>query len=242
MTTTSRDKELSLIQHLAELRQRLIVAAVAVLVTTALAFIFSQQIVRFLLLPSGVAKCVALSPTENFTTFMRVSLFAGIALAMPVLLYEIYAYVDPALMSNERRFVLTSGPFVLALFVAGMAFCYYLLLPNALHFLINFGSEVVENQLRCSEYLSFVTTFILGVGLIFELPAIIVALVRIGVVQRSWLTKQRRYVFLLAFIVGAIITPTPDPFNQTLVSLPMYLLFELGLLISRFVGGPRAAA
>ncbi len=242
MTEAARDKELSLIQHLAELRQRLIVAAVAVAITTALAFLFSQQIVRFLLVPSGVAKCVALSPTENFTTFMRVSLFAGIALAMPVLLYEIYAYVDPALMANERRFVLTSGPFVLGLFVAGMAFCYYLLLPNALNFLIHFGSEVVENQLRCNEYLSFVTTFILGVGLIFELPAIIVALVRIGVVQRSWLAKQRRYVFLLAFIVGAIITPTPDPFNQTLVSLPMYFLYELGLLISRFVGGPRPAA
>lgn len=242
MPSTTRDKELSLIQHLAELRQRLIVAAVAVAVTTALAFVFSQQIVRFLLVPSGIAKCVALSPTENFTTFMRVSLFAGVALAMPVLLYEIYAYIDPALMTNERRFVLTSGPFVLGLFVAGMAFCYYLLLPNALNFLLHFGSEVVENQLRCNEYLSFVTTFILGVGLIFELPAIIVALVRIGIVQRSWLTKQRRYVFLLAFIVGALITPTPDPFNQTLVSLPMYFLYELGLLISRFVGGPRRAA
>jgi sec-independent protein translocase protein TatC len=242
VTTVARDKELSLIQHLAELRQRLIVSAVAVGITTALAFLFAQQIVRFLLVPSGIQKCIALSPTENFTTFMRVSLFAGVALAMPVLLYEIFAYIDPALMPNERRFVLTSGPFVLALFVAGMAFCYYLLLPNALNFLLHFGSEVVENQLRCNEYLSFVTTFILVVGLIFELPAIIVALVRIGIVQRSWLTKQRRYVILAAFIIGAIIAPTPDPYNQTLVALAMYFLFELGLLISRFVGGPRSAA
>ncbi len=242
MTGATRDKELSLIQHLAELRQRLIVAAVAVGITSTLSFLFSQQLVRFLLVPSGIQKCVALSPTENFTTFMRVAVFAGIALAMPVLLYEIFAYIDPALMPNERRFVLTTGPFVLALFVAGMAFCYYLLLPNALNFLIHFGSEVVENQLRCNEYLSFVTTFILVVGLIFELPAIIVALVRIGIVQRGWLTKQRRYVLLAAFIIGAIVAPTPDPYNQTLVALAMYLLFEVGLLISRFVGGPRPAA
>ncbi len=237
-----RDKELSLVEHLDELRRRLVVAAVAVGITTVIAFVFDEQLIRFLLAPSGIEKCIALSPTENFTTFMRVALFAGIALAMPVLLYEVYAYVDPALMPNERRFVLTSGPFVLALFVGGMAFCYYVLLPNAIKFLITFGSAVIENQLRCSEYLSFVTTFILGLGLVFEMPAIIVALIRIGVVQRSWLTRQRRYVFLASFVVGAIITPTPDPFNQTLVSLPLYLLFELGLLISRFVGGPRRAA
>lgn len=242
MSSSARDKELSLIQHLDELRRRLVVSAIAVAVTTSFAFLFSTSIVRFLLVPSGIEKCVALSPTENFTTFLRVALFAGIALAMPVLLYEIFAYVDPALMPNERKFVLTSGPFVMLLFVGGMAFCYYLLLPNALNFLVHFGSEVIENQLRCNEYLSFVTTFILGVGLIFELPAVIVALIRIGVVQRSWLTKQRRFVFLGAFILGAVITPTPDPFNQTLVSLPIYLLFEFGLLLSRFVGGPRRAA
>ncbi len=242
MSVDARDKELSLVQHLDELRRRLIVAAVAVVATTGIAFLFSSHIVRFLLVPSGIQRCVAFSPTENFTTFLRVALFAGIALAMPVLLYEIYAYVDPALMSNERKFVLVSGPFVLALFVIGMAFCYYVLLPNALNFLIHFGSDVIDNQLRCNDYLSFVTTFILGVGLIFELPALIVALVRIGVVQRSWLTKQRRYVFLASFVAGAIITPTPDPFNQTLVSLPIYLLYEIGLLLSRFVGGPRRAA
>lgn len=242
MTADARDRELSLIEHLDELRRRLVVAAVAVLITTAGAFFFAVPIIKFLLAPSGIARCLALSPTENFTTFMRVSLFAGIALAMPVLLYEIFAYVDPALLPRERRFVLTSGPFVLGLFVGGMAFCYYVLLPNAIKFLINFGSEVIENQLRCAEYLSFVTTFILGVGIVFEMPAIIVALVRIGVVQRSWLARQRRYVFLLVFVIGAIITPTPDPFNQTLVALPMYLLYEAGLLISRFVGGPRRAA
>lgn len=242
MTDHARDRELSLIEHLDELRRRLVVTAVAVAITSALAFSFSQPIVKFLLVPSGVAKCIALSPTENFTTFMRVSLFAGIALAMPVLLYELYAYIDPALLPRERRFVLTSGPFVLGLFVGGMAFCYYLLLPNALTFLINFGSEVIENQLRCSEYLSFVTTFILGLGIVFEMPAIIVALVRIGVVQRSWLARQRRYVFLGVFVVAAVLTPTPDPFNQTLVALPMYLLYEAGLLLSRFVGGPRPAA
>ena len=263
-SATQRDKELSLVQHLTELRDRLMVASIAVVITTVLAFIFSVDIIRILMLPvncsffhidSGQApylfidyvcdqnraKLIALSPTENFTTFMRVSLFSGIALAMPVILYEIYAYVDPALYPNERRFIRWSGLPILGLFALGMSFCYFVLLPNAIKFLISFGSDVIENQLRASDYISFVTTFILGVGLVFEVPVIIYTLVRVGVVRRDWLTRQRRYVFLLAFVVGAVITPTPDPFNQTLVSVPMYLLFELGLFLARFVPKPRAA-
>src|SRR6266542_5177053 len=226
MATTARDKELSLLQHLGEFRDRLMVASIAVLVTTAISFFFATDIIKILLVPSGVSKLIALNPTENFTTYMRVALFSGIALAMPVILYEIYAYIDPALLPKERRFALTLGPFVLLLFAAGMLFCYFVLLPNALKFLVNFGGEVIENQLRASEYLSFVTTFILGMGIVFEVPVIIFALVRI--VKRDWLARQRRYVFLLSFVIGAVITPTPDPFNQTLVSIPMYLLFELG--------------
>ena len=239
---SDRDKELSLVQHLGELRSRLMVASIAVVITTVIAFVFSVDIIRILMLPAGVSRLIALSPTENFTTFMRVSLFSGIALAMPVILYEIYMYIDPALHPHERRFALRLGPFVLLLFVVGMAFCYFILLPSALKFLINFGSDVIDNQLRASEYISFVTTFILGVGLVFEVPVIIYGLVAVHVVKRSWLVKQRRYVFLLVFVVGAIIPPTPDPFNQTLVAIPMYLLWELGLFLARFAGGPRAAS
>lgn len=239
---TERDKELSLVQHLKEFRDRLMVACIAIAITTAISFLFTTDIIKLLLVPAGVSKLVALSPTENFTTYFRVALFSGFALSMPVVLYEIYAYIDPALHPNERRFALTLGPFVLLLFVAGMLFCYFILLPNALKFLINFGSEVIDNQLRASEYLSFVTLFIVGMGVVFEMPVLIYALIRIGIVQRSWLTSRRRYVFLLSFVIAAVLTPTPDPFNQTLVALPMYLLFELGLLLARFGGGRRAAA
>lgn len=262
---TERDKELSLVQHLTELRDRLMVASIAVVITTAFAFIFSVRIIEWLLIPVNCSffhidaqhfpfivpeyvcdvtrtKLASFSPTENFTTFMRVSLFSGIALAMPVILYEIYAYIDPALFPNERRFIRWSGIPILGLFITGMAFCYFILLPNAIKFLINFGGDVIENQLRASDYISFVTTFILGVGLVFEVPVIIYTLVRVGVVQRAWLAKQRRYVFLLVFVAGAILTPTPDPFNQTLVAVPMYLLWEFGLFLARFVPKRQVAA
>jgi sec-independent protein translocase protein TatC len=239
---SERDKELSLVQHLGELRDRLMVASIAVVITTAISFLFATDIIKILMLPAGVTKLIALNPTENFTTYMRVALFSGIALSMPVILYEIYAYIDPALHPGERRFALTAGPFVLLLFVVGMLFCYYGLLPSSLKFLVSFGSEVIENQLRASEYLSFVTTFILGMGVVFEVPVLIYALVRVRVLNRSWLAKQRRFVVVIVLIVGAIITPTPDPFNQLLVAVPMYLLFELGLFLARFGGGPRAAS
>ena len=240
---SERDKELSLMQHLKELRSRLMVAAFGVLVTTTLAFFFAKDIILLLEAPAHLGKPLQIiSPTEGFTTYMRVSLFTGIALSMPIILYEIYAYINPALRPNERRFLLTLGPFVLLLFIGGMAFCYFLLLPNAINFLFTFGSEVFEAAPRASEYISFVTTFILGVGLVFEMPVIIFAITSIGLVKRSWLAKQRRYVVLLVFVLGAVITPTPDPFNQTLVAIPMYLLFELGLLLSRFGGGLRRAS
>ena len=230
-------------QHLGELRNRLMVASFGVLITTGIAFFFAKDIILLLEAPAHLGKPLQIiSPTEGFTTYMRVSLFTGIALSMPIILYEIYAYIDPALRPKERRFLLTLGPFVLLLFVGGMAFCYFLLLPNAINFLFTFGSEVFEASPRASEYISFVTTFILGSGLVFEMPVIIYAITAIGLVQRSWLAKQRRYVVLGVFIVAAVITPTPDPFNQTLVAIPMYLLFEVGLLLSRFGGGLRRAS
>lgn len=238
---SDRDKELSLVQHLKELRDRVMVIAIAVVATSLISFFFATDVIRILLIPSGQTSLLALNPTENFTTYMRVALFSGIALSMPVILYEIYAYIDPALHPNERRFALTLGPFVLALFVGGMLFCYFLLLPNALKFLINFGSPVITNELRAADYLSFVTTFILGMGIVFEVPVIIFALIRLHVVSRAWLAKQRRYVFLLSFVLGALITPTPDPFNQVLVAFPMYLLYELGMLLGRIAEGRRAA-
>src|SRR6266498_1143269 len=189
---SERDKELSLVQHLGELRDRLMVASIAVVATTAISFFFATDIIKILLIPAGVDKLSSFNPTENFATYMRVALFSGIALAMPVILYEIYAYIDPALHPNERRFALTLGPFILLLFVGGMLFCYFFVLPNALKFLINFASDVFENQLRASEYLSFVTTFILGMGIVFEMPVLIFALIKVGVVRHSWLAKQRR--------------------------------------------------
>ena len=229
-----RDREMTLMEHLAELRTRLVMSAIAVLLTTAASVVFAEQIIRWLMVPSGISQLQVLSPTEGFTNYFRVALFSGIALAMPVILYQVFRYIDPALHPHERRFVIAMGLPVIGLFVLGVLFCYYVLLPPALQFLTTFGGGVFRPDLRANEYLSFVTTFMLGMGIVFEMPAIIFALVKVRVLRRDWLARQRRYVFLLAFVLAAVLTPTPDPFNQTLVGLPLYLLFELGLFLSRF--------
>lgn len=239
---TGHDRELSLMEHLEELRRRMYIMAIGVAVMTAISFTFAETVIRILLLPSGLTSCITLAPTEGFATFMRVALFSGIAMAMPIIVWQLFAYIDPALMPNERKFVLRLGPFVVLLFVTGMSFCYFLLLPQALGFLVNFGGTVFDAQLRCAEYIEFVTVFILAMGIVFEVPAIMFALVRVHVVSRRRLAAARRYVFLGVFLAAALITPTPDPFNQTLVAIPLYVLYELGLLISRFAGGSRTAS
>jgi sec-independent protein translocase protein TatC len=236
-----RDREMSLLEHLQELRSRLLIAAIGVLVTTAVSFLFAEQVIRWLMAPGDVDQLTILNPTETFTTYMRVSLFTGIGLAMPVILYQVFRYVDPALHPGERRFLLRMGLPIIALFVLGVAFCYYLLLPSALGFLKNFGAGVFETEWRASEYISFVTTFLLAMGLVFEMPALLFALVKVRVLERRWLARQRRFVFLASFLVAALITPTPDPFNQTLVGLPLYFLFELGLFLARFAEPQRRA-
>jgi sec-independent protein translocase protein TatC len=232
---------MSLLEHLQELRSRLLIAAIGVLVTTAVSFLFAEQVIRWLMAPGDVDQLTILNPTETFTTYMRVSLFTGIGLAMPVILYQVFRYVDPALHPGERRFLLRMGLPIIALFVLGVAFCYYLLLPSALGFLKNFGGGVFETQWRANEYISFVTTFLLAMGLVFEMPALLFALVKVRVLERRWLARQRRFVFLASFLVAALITPTPDPFNQTLVGLPLYFLFELGLFLARFAEPQRRA-
>src|SRR3989449_6500616 len=156
-TARERDKELSLVQHLGELRNRLVVSAITLVATTAIAFYFGTQLIRILLIPVDCTfiptySCheppttlVSFSPTENFTTYFRVALFAGFALAMPVILYQIYAYIDPALLPKERRFIRLIGLPVHGLFSPGILFCYFVLLPNAIKLLRTFRDEGCKN-------------------------------------------------------------------------------------------------
>jgi len=222
-------------EHLRELRDRLIKAAIALVLATSLSFLFVEQEVGVLVkLASDTGHTlIALKPTEIFVAYLKVAFYTGIALAMPLLVYQLFRFLAPGLTRAERRWILISLPAVTIFFLGGMVFCYFLVLPSALDFLLNFGSKDIVAQNSISEFLSFVTTFLLAVGISFQTPIIVFLLSKLGIATPKRLSKFRRWAYVLAFVAAAIITPTPDPVNQTIVAVPIILLYELGIIFAR---------
>jgi sec-independent protein translocase protein TatC len=228
------DGTMSLVEHLEEVRDRLVRSVIGLVVTTSLAFLFITPIMSLLLNLAGAHPVQAIDPTETFSTYFKVAFTVGIGLAMPLLVYEFLRFLAPGLQRGERRAIYFSLPFVVLCFVTGALFCYVLVLPSALNFLLGFGDPRILKQVSLTKFIGFVSNFILACGVAFELPVVIFMLAKLGVVSYKRLTRFRKYAFLLAFVGAAILTPTPDPFNQALVAGPLFLLYELGLQMSRF--------
>lgn len=225
---------MSVLQHLAELRQRLIISGIAAAVTVCVAAAFlTWPIIGLLSSPAGV-KLAALRPAETFVTYMKVSLVAGIGLAMPVIVWQGLLYLLPALHRSERRWIYIGVPSITLAFAIGLAFGFFFVIPFAVRFLIGFGGDFVEPVWSVEAYLSFVSSLIFWIGASFETPIILFFLAKTGVVNARQLGRMRRHALLGAFLLGAMITPTPDPVNQTIVSVPIYLLYELGVFLARF--------
>lgn len=221
-------------EHLVELRNRLIKAALAVVLTTAISFIFAEQEVKLLADLAKGRPLTTFAPTEAFVGYLKVAFITGIAASMPIIVYQLFRFMAPGLSRRERRWILWSLPGITVFFLLGVVFCYFLVLPSALDFLLNFGTPVVNPLLRLNDYLSFVTRFLLAVGLAFETPLIIFMLAKLGVATPKRLSRFRRWAIVLAFVIAAIITPTPDPINQTIVAVPIIILYEVGLVFARF--------
>jgi sec-independent protein translocase protein TatC len=234
------DVEMSLGEHLSELRRRLLIAALSVLLFTIIGFIFIDPIIEFLRQPAPQDLPLhQFSPTEGLFTFMKVALMVGVAGAMPMLVYQIGAYVMPGLTRRERRYLYMLVPTSTFAFIVGMAFCYFVVLRFALGFLIgaeSFVSEQVESVISVRFYIDFVARMMLALGIVFQTPIFIYFLSSIGLVDTQRLSRWRPFVIVICAIVAAVITPTPDPFNQALVAIPMYLLYEVGILLSRITG------
>jgi sec-independent protein translocase protein TatC len=235
------DKEMTLLEHLDELRGRLVASAVGVVAGILVAIIplpgvgsITETVVKLLAERAPAGKLSTLAPGEGFFTFLEVAMLIGIALSMPVIVYQVLAFVTPALYENEKKYLFIAVPGVTVSFAAGVAFCYFFMLPFAIAFLGGFQPDIFNPIWSAERYLDFVTTFLFWVGLTFELPILMYFLSKLGVVSATRMASFRKYAFVLAFVIGAIITPTPDPINQTIVSLPIYLLFELGVILARF--------
>lgn len=227
------NKELTLLGHLRELRQRLLFCAIAVAITSAISFFFVNQIFAILIWPAGDIKLIYVELTEMIATYMKVALAAGVILAMPYLIYHLFRFVSPALRKNERRFIYFALPFITVMFVVGMLFAYFILLPPSTQFLTSFGADIAEPQIKIGNYIDVVTRIILAMGCIFEMPAVIFFLSWIGVITPRFLWRKFRLSIVIAFILSAIITPTPDPINQTLVAGPLILLYVMSIGLAK---------
>src|SRR5215471_19169114 len=237
------DREMTLLEHLEELRGRLVACALALVIGVVVAIVpipTLNSITGYLFeLIVNEAKVnnvtvIATRPGESFFTYLQVALVVGAAIAMPIIIYQILAFVSPALYANEKKYLYIAVPGVFLSFICGVLFCYFLTLPFATRFLAGFLADTIEQNWTFEKYVDFVATFMFWVGLMFELPIVMFFLSKLGVVSHQRLASFRKYAFVLAFVIGAAITPTPDPINQTIISLPIYLLFELGVILARF--------
>ncbi len=236
---TSASK-MPMMMHLREMRDRLIKSVIAIAIGTAIGFIFGPQVIEILKVPAGNITLQAIEVTEKLSVYFKVSLATGIIITMPFLVYQLLAYVSPALTGKERSYIYRILPAITIMFLGGVAFAYFIALPPALKFLKDFLGPLAETQWRISDYINIVTRLIVAIGLVFETPIIIMFLARMGVVSPQWLARRRKLWVILAFVVAAIITPTFDPINQTIIALPLIILLELSIILSRFVYKKRA--
>jgi sec-independent protein translocase protein TatC len=234
-------KVLTILEHLQELRRRLIIASAALLIGIIVSAVFTQQLLHWLIAPAKDKvedlSIIYTEPLEYWATYFRVALVAGVALAMPVIVYEILAFVGPGLTRQERRWVYPIVVGASLSFLAGAAFAYYVELPPALRFLLGFSGDVAEPFIRVGSYVNFVTRLMLVTGLVFEMPLVVMGLAKLGVVTSRRLLGWWRYALVLAFVVAAIVTPSIDPVTQSLVAAPIIVLYFAGIVLAKLVEG-----
>ena len=234
----SHQDRLTLIEHLDELRTRLIISILAFVVGFGLCFWQDEEVFDILNapLPDGF-KPITFGVTEPFLTTVTVSAYAGLALALPVILYQVYAFVLPAFSPGERRVALPLLLMVPVLFAAGLAFGYFIVLDRAVDFLLNFNDEQFNIQVRARDYYSFVAFMLVAMGLIFQIPMAILAVTRVGIVTPRQLREWRRYAYFVIIVLAALL-PTVDPVSLVLETVPLVILFELSIVLASLLNGP----
>jgi sec-independent protein translocase protein TatC len=238
LKAASFDERLTLVEHLDELRTRIIVSVAVLTVACGLCFWQNHLLLDIVNrpLPDNFVP-TTLSPAEPFLTTFKLSIYAGIILSLPILLYEAYAFVLPALSPREKRVILPFLLLVPLLFIGGVVFGYYVVLPAAIKFLLNFNASDFNTQVRASEYYSFVTMTLLAMGLVFQVPMGILAVTRLGITTPEQLAKNRRYAYLIMAVI-AMLLPGTDPVTMMIELFPLLLLFEFSLVLARAFGEP----
>jgi sec-independent protein translocase protein TatC len=236
---------MSFLEHLEELRQRLIRSLLALVVGFAVSWGFRERIFHFLTQPLRAydpnVKFIYTGPSEALMLYMKMAFFVGIFVASPYILYQIWAFISPGLYPHEKGYAAPFIVFGTVFFVGGAAFGHFYLFPVTFRFLGEFGGSDMQFLPKIDEYYSFYSWFLLGLGIVFQVPVVILILARIGLVTPGFLLRQTKYAILVSFIVAAVLTPTPDMVTQTLLALPMIGLYLLGVGVAWLFGRPRAA-
>lgn len=232
----AKEKAMSWITHLEELRRVIIVSLVALLVATFSCFFYSDFLLSLLQKPIVAMdlKLVFIGVTEGFFTKIKLALYAGFVVSFPIIIWQIWRFIVPALYPHERRYVMILVPVSVLLFSGGVVFAYFTVFPIAIFFLLKIAGDL-EPMITVGQYLSFCVAFLIPFGIVFEMPVVAMFLTRIGLISPQLLASKRKYALLIMFIVGAVLTPGPDPVSQLLMAVPMYLLYEVSILVSRFV-------
>lgn len=230
---------MTLQEHLIEFRTRLVRSILAIFAGMIVGFIFASRVIHWMtqqaINADPRAKIIILEPAEGFITYFKVAAYIGIVLASPVLFYQIVRFMAPGLLPHELKYLLWGIPTASLLFILGVMFANLYVIPSFLHFLVGFTfGQDFEFTPSSDKYLAFFLRISVGIGLIFQLPAALFLLAKIKVVNIDKLRRWRKYAFLICAIAAAAITPTPDPFNMMIVALPMYLLYEVGTVLSYF--------
>jgi sec-independent protein translocase protein TatC len=224
-----------LLKHLDELRIRIFKMFFALIVTTGISFVFSQKMIEYLASPiGGISKLVSIELTENISIFMKVSLLGGFLLGMPVIVYQIMAFVLPGLKRSERTWLFIMVPFATLLFAVGVAFTWFVMLPSAIPFLTNFMH--ITTQVRPENYFEFITRLMFWIGICFELPLIIMFLAKLKLVTAKQLLSGWRYAIVVMAVIAAAVTPTVDPINMGLVMAPLLALYTVSIALAALVG------
>lgn len=224
-------------EHLDELRRRLFVAAVATVGTTVVAFVFHRQVLKLLIRPAEAVSAegptlIYTSVTEMLGISMKVSLLGGLVLALPLLVYEIVMFVSPGLTPREKRLLFLFLPGVLVAFVSGVVFGYFILIPPAMRFLLSFNTDIATPFITIGNYVNLMVNLLVWLGLVFETPVLMYVLAKLRVASYKTFARWRKMAIVLAFVLGGMITPTFDPINQSLVAVPIIVLYELGVWLA----------
>lgn len=223
------EEGMTLLDHLRELRGRVGKAALALIIGFLIGLTVSQQVLEFIKQPYGPNPLLVTSPTEGISNVFTVALTFGAALAMPVIVYQLLAFVMPGLLPGEKKWIFLGVPVATILFITGAAFCWYLFLPSALSFLINIFPTVFRYDLKPDEYVPFVMGLVFWIGVAFEMPLIIFVMAKANVITARTLAKQWRYSIVAVAILAAVITPTPDPINMSIVMAPLLILYVISI-------------